>query len=72
MDIKKIINDIVDKVKSDPDIAENFKNNPVKTIEKLAGIDLPDDMIEKVVDGVKAKIGADKASDALNKLKNLF
>lgn len=72
MDIKKIINDIVEKVKADPDIAEDFKKDPIKTIEKLSGVDLPDDLIEKVVDGVKAKIGADKASDALNKLKKLF
>lgn len=72
MDIKKIINDIVEKVKADPDIAEDFKKEPIKTIEKLAGVDLPDDLVEKVVDGVKAKIGADKASDALSKLKKLF
>ncbi len=72
MDIKEKISSIVDKVKNDPEIAENFKKEPVKTVEKLVGVDLPDDIIEKVVDGVKAKLTADTASEALGKLKNLF
>jgi hypothetical protein len=45
----------------------------VKTVEKLIGVDLPDDMIEKVVDGVKAKLaGGDALSGVAGKLKGLF
>jgi|LSQX01.1.fsa_nt_gb uncharacterized protein YpuA (DUF1002 family) len=55
-DIKKIVSDLVEKFKGDPaKITELFKD-PVKTVEKLLGIDLPDDKINKVVDGVKQKI----------------
>ena len=62
MDIKEQINKIVEKVKKDP----------IKAVEKVLGVDLPDDVIEKIVDGVKAKVNLDKASDALGKLKKLF
>lgn len=72
MDIKSEINKIVDKVKNDPEIAELFKKDPIKAVEKVIGVDLPDDIIDKVVDGVKAKINLDKASGALGKLKKLF
>ena len=41
-------------------------------MEELVGIDLPDELIEKVVDGVKAKIAMDKVSDALGALGGLF
>ena len=51
---------------------ESTKDDPVKTVEKLLGVDLPDDIIEKVVDGVKAKISVDKLSGAMDSLKKLF
>ena len=72
MDIKEQINKIVEKVKKDPEITELFKKDPIKAVEKVLGGDLPDDVIEKIVDGVKAKVNLDKASDALGKLKKLF
>ena len=68
MDLKKSIDDVVSKVKSDPKMAEKFAKEPVKTIEGLIGIDLPDDQIEKVVTAVKAKIKLDSASDLLGGL----
>lgn len=72
MDIKEKIEEIVEKVKSDDSLLEQFKENPIKTVEKLLGVDLPDDVIEKVVDGVKAKISVDKLSGAMDSLKKLF
>ena len=75
-DIKAKIQEIVDKVKSDKTIAEDFKKDPVKTVEGLIGVDLPDDAVEKVVEGVKAKVSLDKLGDAAgdikDKLKKLF
>ncbi len=43
-----------------------------KAIESLAGVDIPDGMVDKVVDGVKAKIAGDKLSGAMDSLKKLF
>ena len=47
-------------IKNDKDIAAKFKNDPVTTVEGLIGIDLPNDQIEKIIDGIKAKIALDK------------
>lgn len=55
MDIKAKIDEIVNKVKSDPDIASKFQKDPIKTVEGILGVDLPDDVIKQIVDGVKAK-----------------
>ena len=77
--IKEKIEEIVKKLTENKDLLENFKKNPVNTVETLLGIDLPDDTIEKIVDGVKAKITLDKLEDlkddlggALGALKKLF
>ncbi|NLW11531.1 MAG: hypothetical protein GX028_05885 [Clostridiaceae bacterium] len=72
MDFKEKIDAIVDKVKNDKSFAEKFKKDPVKAIESVSGIDLPDDMIEKAVDAVKAKLTADKAGGLLGGVKNIF
>ncbi|MGN7359837.1 hypothetical protein ACTHPF_18640 [Paenibacillus sp. SAF-054] len=47
-------------------------SNPVAAIESIIGIDLPDDQINALIDGVKAKITLDKAGDVLGSLKKLF
>jgi uncharacterized protein YpuA (DUF1002 family) len=70
--IKEKINEIVDKVKSDKDFAKKFQKDPIKAVESVIGVDLPDDQIMKIVDGVKAKIKVDNAGDAINRLKGLF
>ena len=72
MDIKAKINELVEKIKNDPQILAEFKEEPVMVIEKLLGVDLPDDLIEKVVEGVKAKITADRLSEGLSAIKKLF
>lgn len=72
MDIKEKIESVVEKIKKDPSLAKKFKEDPVKTIESLIGIDLPDDQIKKVVDGVKAKLAVDQAGGLTDKLKKLF
>ena len=70
--IKKKIDEIVKKVKEDKDFAKKFKSNPIKAVEGILGVDLPDDQIEKIIDGVKAKISLDNAGDLLSKAKGLF
>ena len=77
--IKEKIEEIVEKLKEDKNLLASFKENPIKVVEKLIGIDLPDETIEKIIDGVKAKITLDKIGDlkddlggALGALKKLF
>ncbi len=72
MDIKEKIKELVEKISKDPKLQAQFRENPVKAVETLLGVDLPDDVVNKVVDGVKAKLAADKVSGGLDALKKLF
>ncbi|NLO22491.1 MAG: hypothetical protein GX119_10935 [Syntrophomonadaceae bacterium] len=72
MDIKAKIEEVVDKIKSDKDFASKFSRDPVKAIESILGIDLPDDQINPLIEGVKAKVSLDKADDLLGQVKKLF
>ena len=68
MDIKAKIDEVVNKVKSDDKFADKFKNEPVKAVEDVIGVDLPDDVINNVVDGVKAKINVGGVMDKIGGL----
>jgi uncharacterized protein YpuA (DUF1002 family) len=72
MDIKAKIEEIVDEIQRNPNFAKDFKDEPVKAIESVVGMDLPDDQIESIIQAVKAKISADKAEDVLGSIKKLF
>ena len=63
MDIKAKVEEIVAKVKDDPAFIASFKEDPVKAIEGLVGVDLPDEQIKAVIEGVKAKLSLDKDGD---------
>ena len=71
-DIKKIVEDIVSKIKNDKDIGEKFQKDPTKTVEGLIGVDLPDDQVKPLVEGVKAKLGKLDPGGIVGKIKNLF
>ena len=68
MDIKAKIEELTKKITSDKTVMENFKKNPIKTVEDLIGIALPDEQIAKIAEGIKAKIGLDKIGGALGGL----
>ena len=70
--MKEKIEEIVKKVKEDKNFANDFKSNPIKAVESVLGVDLPDDQINKIVDGVKAKISIDNVGDLVGKAKGLF
>ena len=72
MDIKATIDQVVTKLKSDPSMMDNFKKDPVKTVEGIAGVDLTDDQINPVIEGIKAKIGGGVLSGITDKIGELF
>ena len=55
MDIKDKIEEIVEKVKTDKNFAANFKSDPVKAIESIIGIDLPDDVMKNAPEAETVK-----------------
>ena len=72
MDIKAKIDEISEKIKSDKTLMSRFQKEPIPTVEGLIGIDLPDDLIQNVVEGVKAKINIDSIGDLFGSVKKLF
>ncbi len=72
MDAKAKIEEIVGKLKDNEKLKESFKSDPVKTVEDLLGVDLPDDVLQSIVAGVKGKMSLDSVSGAISSIKKLF
>lgn len=66
--MKEKIDEIVKKIQSDPSMLANFQKNPVKVVESIIGVDLPDDQVNSIVDGVKAKISLDNIGGSIKGL----
>jgi len=65
-DIKSKIDQMVTRIKTDETLKEQFKKDPVKAVESVLGVDLPDEAVKKIVAETKAKLmgGAGKAESA--------
>ena len=72
MDIKEQIAKVVERIAKDETLQALFQKEPIKEVEQVLGVDLPEEIIEKVIQGVKAKISVDKISGAMDSLKKLF
>ena len=72
MDIQAQITKVVDALTKDKETKELFAKEPGKAVEKVLGVDLPDGVVDKVVAGVKAKLGGSKISGAIDSLKKIF
>ena len=70
--IKEKVQELVKMITEDKELMELFKTEPVKAVEKVLGVDLPDDTVQKIIASVKAQITLDKAGDLLGSLKKLF
>ncbi len=68
MDIQKIISDLLGNLTNNEELRKQFDLDPVKVVEKLLNIDLPDEQINAVIEAVKAKLTIDDAKDIAGKL----
>jgi len=68
MDIKEKVEELVKKITSSKDLKEQFEKNPAAVLEKLIGVDLPDEQVEQLVDAIRAKITVDNVSGLLGGL----
>ena len=71
-DVKAKIDELVGKIQKDPAMLKSFQDDPIKTVEKLVGVDLPDDQLKPLVAGIKAKLTAGDLGGKLDGLKKLF
>ena len=72
LDLKEIIEKAANAILKDYQLKTMFKNEPIKALEKILKVDLPDELLEPVIEGIKVKITADKLGDAANLLKKFF
>ena len=70
-ELKVKVEEIVNKVKNDGDFANKFQENPLKAVEGVVGVNLPEEQINGIIQGVKAKINFDN-NDIVGKIKGLF
>ena len=71
-DVKAKIDELVGKIQKDPATLKSFQSDPIKTVEKLTGVDLPDDQLKPLVAGIQAKLAASDLGSKLGGLTNLF
>ena len=72
MDIKAKIEELVEKIKNDKTLLAKFQKDPISAVEDLLGVDLPNDQVQKLVDGIKVKLAATEVGEKLGKLGSLF
>ena len=68
MDIKNMVEELLEKLQKNPRLLSQFKENPIPVVEELVGMDLPDDQIKQLAELIKAKIDLDKVSGMLGGL----
>ena len=66
MDINTI-KEAVEKLTKDESAKEAFRQDPVNSVESILGVDLPDEMVEKVINTAKAKL---EGSDIVDEIKD--
>lgn len=76
IDLTKIATKIIDTIKKDPTLVDDFLKDPVKFVEKKTGIDLPDDQINKIIDKVKKevakKVDVEKVAKGIKVISDLL
>ena len=72
IDVKATIEELVSKLQKDPALLQSFQKDPVKALEQLTGMNLPDEQLKPLIAGIKAKLAAADIGGALDGLKKLF
>lgn len=71
-DVKKAVEEAVKKLEANPELLKKFDKEPVKALEGILGVDLPDDKVQPLIDGIKAKLDLNSLSGKLGGLGKLF
>ncbi len=71
-DLKAKVEEAVKKLQNDPALLKRFESDPVKAIESLFDVDLPDEQLKPLVTAIQTKRAASDLGDKLKDLKKLF
>ena len=72
MEIKAMIEKAVKMLMSDKNLMAKFDKNPASVIEEVIGVDLPDEIVNQIVSGIKVKLAATQVGNALEGLGKMF
>lgn len=72
MDIRGKIQQAAAKLMKDKSLRKKFDTDPVAVIEELIGVDLPDEIVNQIIAGVRAKLAQDKLGIMLSGLGEIF
>ncbi len=72
VDLKAKVEEAYKKLQSDPALLKTFQSDPIKALEKLFDVDLPDEQLKPLIGAIQAKLAASDLGDKLNDLKKLF
>lgn len=62
----------INKVKDDEDLKAQLKENPVKAVEDLLGVDLPDEQVKFIAKRIADKVTKDGIDDLLADTKGII
>lgn len=68
MDIKAKVEELVKKITGDKELKAQFEKNPAAVIEKLVGVDLPDEQVNQLVEAIRAKLTMENVGNLLGGL----
>ena len=63
---------LIKSISGDKDLLASFTKDPVGTLEKKLGIDLPDEQINQLISMIKSKLGETGVKSILGKVKSMF
>ena len=72
MDIKGKIQQAAAALMKDKNLRKQFDTNPTAVIEELVGVDLPDEIVNQLVAGIRAKLAQDKLGCMLSGLGEIL
>ena len=64
-DLKAKVEEAVKKLQNDPALLKRFESDPVKAIESLFDVDLPDEQLKPHVTALQTKLAASALGDKL-------
>lgn len=72
IDLKSKVDVACKKLQSDPSLLKKFQSDPIKAVESVLNIDLPDEQLKPLVSAIQAKLATSDLGDKLKDLKKLF
>lgn len=72
LDLKGKVDEACKKLQSDPSLLKKFQSDPIKAVESVLNIDLPDEQLKPLVSAIQAKLATSDLGDKLKDLKKLF